>query len=533
MVEPYTALYTGAGKGLSSYVSDAAGEVKGKIIGRMSESCDVEVPQPFLLVIFGASGDLAKRKIMPALYRLSNHGLLPQQYVVLGASRTDMSDEDFRELMRTAIQQYLPDDSPASSWDAFSKRLHYAVVDYAGGGSYVKLGERLAQLEKKYGPPAGRIYYLAVPPDVYEPIIFNLSQQGLTREDAQYRHVVIEKPIGTDLASAKKLNAVLSRSFSEQQVYRMDHYLAKENVQNILMFRFANSIFEPIWNRRYIDHVQITAAETLGVEHRAGYYERAGVLRDMFQNHLFQLLALTAMEPPAAFEAERVRDEKIKVFRSIRPFPLDRLREYVALGQYGRSTVEGKELTAYREDPGIAPDSLTPTYGALKVFIDDWRWNGVPFYLRSGKRLSQSKVEIAIRFKPVPQLMFASTMEDRIQANTLVLRVQPKEGINLSIETKNPGSRVCLNTVLMDFTYPKVFFLEPYERILLDCMQGDQMLFVRADDVEQTWTLLTPLIDAVESDTFGKGFPNYASGSSGPAEADELLGRDGRSWRAL
>jgi glucose-6-phosphate 1-dehydrogenase len=518
---------------LSPKVASAAGEVKGKIIGRMSESCDVEVPQPFLLVIFGASGDLTKRKIMPALYRLSKDEFLPENYLVLGASRTEMGDEAFRELMRAAMQEHLPDEYEASSWDTFAERLYYSAVDYAEAGTYVRLGGRLAELEKKYGRSANRIYYLAVPPNVYEPIILNLSNQGFSREDGGYKHIVIEKPIGTDLASARKLNTALSQSFSEQQVYRMDHYLAKENVQNILMFRFANSIFEPIWNRRYIDHVQITAAETLGVEHRAGYYERAGVLRDMFQNHLFQLLALTAMEPPAAFEAERVRDEKIKVFRSIRPFPLDRLQEYVALGQYGKGIAAGKELTAYREDPDIAPDSVVPTYGALKVFIDDWRWNGVPFYLRSGKRLSKGKVEIAIHFKPVPQLMFASTMEDRIQANTLLLRVQPEEGISLIIETKNPGTRVCLNTVLMDFTYPKVFFLEPYERILLDCMQGDQMLFVRADDVEQTWALLTPLIDAVESDAFEKRFPNYASGSSGPAEADALLGRDGRSWRAL
>jgi glucose-6-phosphate 1-dehydrogenase len=253
----------------------------------------------------------------------------------------------------------------------------------------------------------------------------------------------------------------------------------------------------------------------------------------MFQNHLFQLLALTAMEPPAAFEADRVRDEKVKVFRSIRPFPLDRLHDYVALGQYGRGTVNGKETAAYREEPKISHDSVMPTYGALKVFIDNWRWNGVPFYLRSGKRLSKRKAEIAIHFKPVPHMMFARTMEDRIEANTLVLRVHPDEGISLIIETKNPGTRVCLNTVLMDFTYPKVFFLEPYERILLDCMQGDQMLFVRADGVEQTWAILTPLINALESDTFRKGFPNYASGSSGPPEADRLLARDGRSWRPL
>jgi len=514
-------------------VPDIAGEVKGEIIRRMSETCTLETPRPFCLVIFGASGDLTRRKIMPALYRLRRNDLLPENYLVLGASRTQMTDKDFRESMRDAVKTELPDDYSNSSWAAFLERLYYTAVDYAQADSYVKLSERLAPLEKKCGLPGNRIYYLAVPPTAHERIILNLGETGLSREDDGYRHVVIEKPIGRDLESAKKLNAVLAQCFSERQIYRMDHYLAKENVQNILMFRFANSIFEPLWNRRYIDHVQITAAETIGVEHRAGFYEQAGVIRDMFQNHLFQLLALTAMEPPAAFEADRVRDEKVKVFRSIRPLPLDSPHDCVVLGQYGRGTADEKELAAYREEPNISPDSAVPTYAALKVFIDNWRWNGVPFYLRSGKRLSKRKVEISIHFKPVPHLMFAGTMEDRIDPNTLVLRVHPEEGISLIVETKNPGTRVCLNTVLMDYTYPKVFSLEAYERILLDCMQGDQMLFVRADGVEQTWALLTPLINAVESDAFEKRFPNYASGSSGPAEADLLLARDGRAWRVL
>jgi len=470
---------------------------------------------------------------MPALYRLGIDDLLPEDYFVLGASRAEMSDNDFRESMRNAVKKELPNKYSDSLWDKLSERLYYIAGDFTQIDTYIKLREHLVSLGKKRRVPANSIYYLAVPPTAYEMIIRNLDEAGLSREDAGYKHIVIEKPIGRDLESARRLNAVLSKCFSERQVYRMDHYLAKENVQNILMFRFANSIFEPLWNRRYIDHVQITASETIGIEHRADYYEQAGVMRDMFQNHLFQLLALTAMEPPAAFEADRVRDEKVKVFRSIRPFPVDRLHDYVALGQYGRGIVDGKETIAYREEPNVSPNSSMPTYGALKVFIDNWRWNGVPFYLRSGKRLSKRKAEIAIHFRSVPHMMFAGTMEGRIEPNTLVLRVQPDEGISLIIETKNPGTRVCLNTVLMDFTYPKVFFLEAYERILLDCMQGDQMLFVRADGVEQTWSLLTPLIDKLESDTFGKRFPDYASGSSGPPEADKLLARDGRSWRAL
>jgi glucose-6-phosphate 1-dehydrogenase len=299
------------------------------------------------------------------------------------------------------------------------------------------------------------------------------------------------------------------------------------------MFRFANSIFEPLWDRRYIDHIQITASETLGVEHRAGYYDRAGVIRDMFQNHLFQLLALTAMEPPTAFEAERVRDERMKVFSSIRPFPPERIEEFLALGQYGEGEVEGHRVVGYRSEPGIPADSVIPTYAALKVYIDNWRWNGVPFYLRSGKRLSKRKAEISIHYKSVPHLMFAPTEVERIEPNTIVIRVQPDEGINLIFQAKTQGTRVCLSTVAMDFAYKKMISLSDYERILLDCMQGDQMLFVRADGVEQTWAILSPLLDRLESAAAVGKFPNYAAGTSGPAEADALMARDGRSWREL
>ena len=314
----------------------------------------------------------------------------------------------------------------------------------------------------------------------------------------------------------------------------MDHYLAKETVQNILMFRFANSIFEPLWNRRYIDHIEITVSETMGVEHRAGYYEQSGVIRDMFQNHIFQLLALTAMEPPALFEADRVHDEKAKVFRSIRPFNLDRLDEILVLGQYGRGTIEGKEVVAYREEEGVAEDSLTPTYAAMKVLIDNWRWHGVPFYLRSGKRLSVRKAEIEIHFRPVPHLMFSQSLQqESIDANTLVLRIQPDEGIGLSFQAKRPGSRICLNTVLMDFPYRNILMSDDYERVLLDSMQGDQMLFARGDAVELSWELLTPLIEKLEQETVKDFFPNYAAGSAGPDQADELLRKDGRAWRTL
>lgn len=512
--------------------SRAPGEVKGGIILRGTDSCTIELPEPFCLVIFGASGDLTKRKILPALYRLSRNNLLPENFFVLGTSRTEMKDRAFRELMQKAVKRACAEDFSDTFWREFAKKLYYLPVSYPEVNTYTALSKNIASLEKKHRTAGNRIFYLAVPPAVYEPIILNLGDAGLSREDTGYNHIVVEKPIGRNLESAKRLNSILQKSFAEKQIYRMDHYLAKETVQNILMFRFANSIFEPLWNRRYIDHVQITVSETLGVEHRAGYYEKAGVIRDMFQNHIFQLLALTAMEPPPVFEADMVRDEKVKVFRSIRPFPLDRLYEHVSPGQYGKGKIAGKPVVAYRDEPEIHPESITPTFCALKVFIDNWRWNGVPFYLRSGKRLPAQKAEISIHYKRVPHLMFGEAI-DRIAPNSLVLRVQPDEGISLIFQTKNPGSRVCLNNVLMDFSYQKVFLLSAYERVLLDCMQGDQMLFVRADGVEQTWALLTPVIELLESGTRPEHFPNYASGSSGPDEASALIERDGRSWRQL
>jgi glucose-6-phosphate 1-dehydrogenase len=354
----------------------------------------------------------------------------------------------------------------------------------------------------------------------------------LSEEKDNTVKIVIEKPFGQDTESAQKLDATLLRGFQEKQIYRIDHYLAKETVQNILMFRFANSIFEPLWNRRYIDHIQITASETLGIEQRAGYYEKVGVLRDMFQNHMFQLLSLTAMEPPALFSPDRVRDEKAKVFQSIRPYDLDRLDEVLVAGQYGNGIYNGDEVSGYREEPGVAPDSRTPTYAALRVYVENWRWNGVPFYLRSGKRLKNRRTEISIHFKPVPHMMFARTMGGGIEANTLVLRVQPDEGITLEFQTKNPGSRVCLMPVKLNFDYPWNVALEAYERVLLDCMEGDQMLFVREDAVNLAWQLLTPLIEKIESDG---NYPlyTYGAGTEGPSEATRLLERSGRCWRPL
>ncbi|HEX9861481.1 MAG TPA: glucose-6-phosphate dehydrogenase, partial [Nitrospirota bacterium] len=335
------------------------------------------------------------------------------------------------------------------------------------------------------------------------------------------------------LESSRKLSGTLRASFREDQIYRMDHYLAKENVQNILMFRFANSIFEPMWNRKYVDNVQITVSETLGVEHRAGYYEKAGVIRDMFQSHMLQLLALTAMEPPTAFESDMVRDEKVKALRSIRPVPLDRLEDYVVLAQYGPGVIDGRSVPAYGDEPDIPSSSKTPTYAAMKLFIDNWRWSGVPFYLRSGKRLPKRKAEIAIRFKRVPHLMFKGILSEKIEPNTLVMRVQPDEGISLQFQTKTPETKVCLRPVLMDFAYQDGGFSDSYERVLLDCMEGDQMLFVREDGEEQTWKIMTPVIEAIESDPQRHRLHYYSSGSEGPAAADELLAREGHGWRPI
>jgi glucose-6-phosphate 1-dehydrogenase len=501
---------------------------------KIVSSCEMEIPGPFCLVIFGASGDLTRRKIVPALYRLRADALLPETYFILGISRTAMDNESFRGAMRESVMAAFPEDFVSELWDEFAGTLYYTMLDYNQENSYGSLRSEITALEKKHDSGGNRIFYLAIPPDMYETVITHLGSAGLSNEEAGYTHIIVEKPIGRDLESAKKLNTSLRESFRENQIYRMDHYLAKETVQNILMFRFANSIFEPLWNRRYIDHVQITVSETIGIEQRAGYYDKSGIIRDMFQNHIMELLALVAMEPPAVFDAERVRDEKFKVFCSVRPFALDRLEEGLVVGQYGEGTIDGRHVSGYRNESGISSDSATPTFAACKVYIDNWRWNGVPFYLRSGKRLSKRQAEVSVHYKPVPHHMFAQALRyERIEPNTLLIRVQPDEGISLIFQAKRAGSRICLDPALMDFSYSKVVSLSDYERILLDCMQGDQMLFVREDGVETTWSLFSPVVASIESETYIKKFPNYAAGSMGPVEASFLIERDGRKWRSF
>ncbi len=501
---------------------------------RWDEKCTNEVPPPAALIIFGASGDLTRRKLVPSLYRLYKTKMLPVQFFILGTSRAEMTTEQFREAMLDAIREAHPVGFDPGAWDAFASRLYYSRVDYGDLDSYrVSLRDKLPELERRHKTAGNRIFYLAIPPSVFEDVINNLGASGLSREDAGRSHIVIEKPFGRDLASARKLNQLVHTYYKESQIFRIDHYLAKETVQNILMFRFANAIFEPLWNRRYIDHVQITAAETIGIEHRAGYYEQSGVIRDMFQNHMAELLALTAMEPPAGFSAGMVQDEKIKVFRAIRPFPLHDLDQYVAVGQYTEGTIENIPVPGYRDEPGVSAESATPTFAGMKVFIDNWRWHDVPFYIRSGKRLARRTTEISIHYKRVPHSMFPETVEGPIDPNVLVLRVQPDEGMSLSIQTKQPGSKVCLTPVVMNYSYPHDVLLDAYEWVLLDCMLGDHMLFTREDGVEQTWSLLTPVIDWLESSVTAANIPYYVAGSSGPSGAERLIAEDGRAWRPL
>ncbi|UCH19837.1 MAG: glucose-6-phosphate dehydrogenase [Deltaproteobacteria bacterium] len=493
-----------------------------------AQECISEQPEdPCAIVIMGATGDLTARKLIPALFNLYRNGGLPDPCMVVGCGRTKMSTEDFRDRMTKAI---ITEDSPDhSKWQVFVTSLHYRPIVYDDLNSFDQLAASLRNLDQKHRTRGNKIFYLALPPSLYKPVAQMLGKAGLSNErqhENGWSRLVVEKPFGRDLESAIDLDRGIHQYFTEHQIFRIDHYLAKETVQNVLMFRFANAIFEPVWNRRYIDHISITATETLGVEHRAGYYEQAGVLRDMFQNHMMQLLALTAMEPPSRFEADYVRDERIKVFRALRPFPIDSVREYLLLGQYEKGTINGEKVPAYRQEPGVNSDSLTPTFARMKIFVDNWRWQGVPFFLTSGKRLAQKITEIAIQFKEVPHSMFRRILGGDITANRLIMGIYPEEKITLTFQTKHPGARVCLRSVTMDFNYHQNSqgpVLDAYEKVLLDCMLGDQMLFWRQDGVELCWSFLTPILSECETCGYRADMLQmYESGSWGPQAAEAL-----------
>ena len=495
-------------------------------------------PQPDScgLALFGASGDLSRRKLYPALYALFRKERLPENWYVLGLGRSGIDDSAFRKILRESVGASLQDGPPPpGTWESFAGHFHFSTLGSDRPEDFRVLQKRMAELDGAHATKGNRLFYLATPPDLFPEIVHHLGTSGLNRSPSGHGWVrmVIEKPFGRDLPSARALYHKVGEVFDESQVYRIDHFLGKETVQNILFLRFANTIFEPIWNRRYIDHIQITADETLGVEGRAGYYDRAGALRDMFQNHLFQLLCLVGMEPPAGFEAESIRDEKSKVLRSVRPLDPGETDLFAVRGQYGRGRVNGESVVAYREEPGVAPDSRTETFAALKLYIDNWRWQGVPFYLRSGKRMTRKGTEISIEFKAVPHLFFKPLMAEAIEPNNLLIRVQPQEGISLTFQAKYPGPKLAMAGVTMDFNYRGSFQMPPpeaYERLLLDCLAGDPTHFSREDWVEQSWSLLTPILQSW-SENPPKDFPNYPAGTSGPQDAHALIERDGRRWK--
>lgn len=492
---------------------------------------------PNAMVVFGASGDLARRKLIPSIFNIFTQELLDEKFYLLGCGRTKLTDDDFRETAKQAIQE---SHSGASAKDlsAFAAKLYYIEGDYDDAAFYENIKTRLIDLDRKHEIDGCHIFYLAVPPILYPRIVEHLGRSTLScaaeSDSKQRARLVIEKPFGRDLQSSTELNDGISRCFDESQIYRIDHYLGKETVQNILMFRFANTIFEPVWNRNYIDHIQITMAESIGIEQRGSYYDKAGALRDIFQNHMLQILALVAMEPPGSFEADPIRDEKIKLLRSIRSFDLDEIDSLIVRGQYGPGTVDGKQVAGYRDEPDIDPKSKTETFVAGKLFIDNWRWRDIPFYLRAGKRLAHKDTEITITFKQVPHSMFASVGLDDMPANVLVLQVQPEEGISLSFQAKRPGSKICMSTLNMNFNYKSVFLVdmpEAYQRLLLDCMVGDQTLFNRYDSVEIAWQLLMPVLERWEND--GSATYEYPAGSESFPQADKLIEFDGRNWRKL
>jgi len=491
------------------------------------------IPEPGAVVIFGASGDLTKRKLLPALFHLEQQGLLPKEFAIVGVARRDLKGT-FAADMKDGILKYGGGKEGDHTIDEFIEKVDYHAMNFDDDSGYTDLKALLEQIDKERGTKGNRLFYLAVAPEYFSDIIDHLGTHGMAHPEKSHARVIIEKPFGHDLESAKELNDEVNKVFDEEQIFRIDHYLGKETVQNILVFRFANGIFEPIWNRNYIDHVQITAAESIGIEGRGPFYEKAGALRDVVQNHMMELLSFVAMEPPVSFAADSVRGEKVKVWRAIKPIPI----ENTVRGQYSLGMEDGQQVQGYREEDRVDPNSTTETYAALKLEMENWRWAGVPFYLRAGKRLAKRVTEIMIQFKQPPLLLFDRSSRgpcNEIQPNILTIRIQPDEGISLRFGAKVPGPDTNVCPVVMDFQYATAFGVNSangYERLLLDAMLGDQTLFAHRDGVEATWSLYTPVLEAWAK-AKPRDYPNYRAGSWGPKAADGLIGRDGRQWHNI